>query len=166
MPSFDVSCEVDWQEIDNAKNHTLKEVRNRFDFKGIKTEIELDAKNKLIHLTCSQAEKIDVLMDAFQSKLVKRGVSLLAIDFQETESASGGSARKKAIVKSGISKEDGKKIIKLIKEQKKLKAQAQIQDEQVRVTGKKRDELQTIITFLKSKMNDLKLPLTFGNFRD
>ncbi len=165
MPSFDISSEVDWQEIDNAKNQTLKEVRNRFDFKGIQTEIELDQKNKTLTLVCSQEEKMDAFLDSFQTKLVKRGVSLLSFDFQLTESASAGGGRKKAIVKAGISKDDGKKIVKAIKE-RKFKAQAQIQDEQVRVSAKKRDDLQTIISFLKGKQNDFKLPFQFGNFRD
>lgn len=165
MASFDVSSEIDWQEIDNAIHQTLKEVGNRFDFKGLKNEIELDRKNNLLTLSCSEETKLDALNDVFQNKLVKRGVSLLALDYQTVQEASAGSARQVVRIQSGISKEKGKELIKAIKNEK-FKVQAQIQDEQVRVTGKSRDILQEVISFLKSKQDTLKVPMQFGNFRD
>ncbi len=165
MPSFDVSSDVNWQELDNAINQTLKEVGARFDFKGMVCTISADVKAKTLSLTCSEESKMDSLVDTFQTKLVKRGVSLLCFEFKETEKSGGRSGKKTAVVKAGISKEDGKKIIKLIKEQK-FTAQGQIQDEQVRVSAKKRDELQEVIAFLKLKQDELKIPMQFGNYRD
>jgi len=165
MASFDVSSEVDWQEIDNASTQAKKELENRFDFKGVKVEIETDKKAKTVVLRSTKDNKLSALRDTFQTKLVKRGVSLLSFDFQEEEPASAGSARQIAVVHSGISKDKAKEVIKSIKEGK-FKVQTQIQDEQVRVTAKKRDDLQEVITYLREKQNSLQIPLQFGNFRD
>lgn len=165
MPSFDVSSEMNWQEMDNAINQTSKEVSQRFDFKGVKAEIKLDQKAKTVTLWCSEEGKLDALNDILQSKLIKRGVSILSLDYAPLESAFGGSVRQVVNVQAGISKEKGKEIIAAIKEGK-FKVQAQIQDEQVRVTGKSRDELQTVISYLKSQQDHLKLPMQFGNFRE
>lgn len=165
MPSFDVSSDVDWQEIDNAIQQTTKEVANRFDFKGVRTEVKMDKKSSQVTLWCSEEAKLDSLKDVFQTKLVKRGVSLLAFDFQKEQDATQGSIRQLAKVQAGISKEKGKEIIALIKGAK-LKVQAQIQDETVRVSGKKRDELQAVISHLKENQDKLKVPMQFGNFRE
>jgi len=165
MPSFDVSSEIDWQELDNAINQANKEVGQRFDFKGVKCEIEMDQKAKTLTLRCSSEGKLDSLRDVLQTKMVKRGISLLSMEFKDVEPATGSSVRQVAIVQAGISKENGKKIIAAIKGEK-FKVQAQIQDEQVRVTAKKRDDLQDVIAYLKQKQNDLQLPMQFGNFRD
>ena len=165
MPSFDVSSDIDWQEVDNAVNQALKEVGQRFDFKAIKCEIQLDRKAKTITLWCSEDGKLESLNDVLQTKLVKRGVSLLSLEYKDRETAFGQSTRQVIIVQAGISKEKGKEVIASLKESK-LKVQAQIQDEQVRVSGKNRDDLQSAIGWLKQQQDKLKLPLQFGNFRD
>lgn len=165
MPSFDISSEMNWQELDNAINQATKEVSQRFDFKGVKAELKLDQKAKTVTLWCSEEGKLDALNDVFQNKMVKRGISLLSLDYQAVEPAFGGSVRQVVLVQAGISKEKGKEIIAAIKESKS-KVQAQIQDEQVRVTGKSRDELQATMGFLRGRQDQLKVPMQFGNFRD
>lgn len=165
MPSFDVSSEVDWQEVDNAVNQATKESQQRYDFKGVKTELKLDLKAKTLTLWVSEEAKLDALNDILQNKLIKRGISLLSLDYKDKEPAFGGSVRQVIAVQAGVSKEKGKEIIAAIKDSK-LKVQAQIQDEQVRVTGKNRDDLQEAIALLKSKQDQLKVPMQFGNFRD
>lgn len=165
MPSFDVSSEMNWQELDNAINQTTKEVTQRFDFKGIKTELKLDQKAKTLTLWCSEEGKLEALVDVLQSKMIKRGISILSLDYQAIETAFGGSVRQVIQIQAGISKEKGKEVIATLKESK-LKVQAQIQDEQVRVSGKSRDDLQEAISLLKSNQEKLKVPMQFGNFRD
>lgn len=165
MPSFDISSEVNWQEVDNAINQAAKELAQRFDFKGVKAEIKLDQKAKTITLWCSEEGKLDAVNDILQSKLVKRGVSLLSLEYQEIENAFGQSSRQTILVQAGISKEKGKEIIASLKDTK-LKVQAQIQDEQVRVTAKSRDELQAAIGHLRTQQDQLKVPMQFGNFRE
>lgn len=165
MPSFDVSSDIDWQELDNAINQATKEVTQRYDFKGIRAEIKLDKKEKNVTLWCSEEAKLDALNDVFQNKLIKRGISLLSLDYQPIDSAFGGSVRQLITIQAGVSKEKGKEIIAAIKESK-LKVQAQIQDEQVRVTGKNRDDLQAAISLLKENQDKIKVPMQFGNFRD
>lgn len=165
MPSFDISSEVNWQEVDNAIQQAKKELFTRFDFKGIQSGIELDRKEKTLTLTCGSEGKLDALNDMLQNKLVKRGVSLLSFDYGKVEPASGSSVRQVVKVQAGISKEKGKEIVQAIKEGN-LKVQAQIQDEQVRVSAKSRDLLQEAIAHLRGKQDGLKLPLQFGNFRD
>jgi cyclic-di-GMP-binding protein len=165
MPSFDVSSEVDWQEIDNACQQTLKEASQRFDFKGQECKVEVDRKLKQVKLWCSGSEKLSALFDLFQTKAVKRGISLLVFEEGEEEAAFGGSARQVLQVQAGISKEKAKTVIQALKNGK-FKVQAQIQDEQVRVTGKHRDDLQAAIAHLKSVQDTLKLSMQFGNFRN
>lgn len=165
MPTFDVSSDIDWQELDNAINQATKELAQRYDFKGIKSELKLDKKEKTVTLWCSEEAKLEALNDIFQNKLIKRGISLLALDYQTQESAFGGSVRQVVKVQAGISKEKAKLIIAEIKDSK-MKVQAQIQDEQVRVTGKNRDDLQSAIALLKEKQDSLKVPMQFGNFRE
>jgi uncharacterized protein YajQ (UPF0234 family) len=165
MPSFDVSSDVNWQELDNAVNQATKEVSQRFDFKGVKAEIKLDQKAKTITLWCSEEGKLEALNDIFQNKAIKRGLSILSFEYKDLEQAFGGSVRQLVTIQAGVSKEKGKEIIAALKESK-LKVQAQIQDEQVRVTGKNRDDLQSAIALLRSKQDTLKVPMQFGNFRD
>jgi uncharacterized protein YajQ (UPF0234 family) len=165
MPSFDITSDVDWQEVDNAVNQALKEVLGRFDFKGIKNEIQFDRKAKNITIVCSEESKIEAVRDVLQSKMIKRGISLLSLDYKNPEPAFGGSARQVIQVMAGISKEKGKEVIAAVKDSK-IKVQAQIQDEQVRVTGKSRDDLQECMALLKGKQDQLKIPMQFGNFRD
>jgi uncharacterized protein YajQ (UPF0234 family) len=165
MPSFDVSAEMNWQELDNAINQAVKELTQRYDFKGVKTEIKLDQKAKTVSLWASEEAKLDALNDIFQNKCIKRGLSLLAFEYKDPESAFGGSVRQNVIVQAGISKEKAKEIIASLKDSK-LKVQAQIQDEQVRVTGKSRDDLQSAIAHLRSQQDAIKVPMQYGNFRD
>jgi cyclic-di-GMP-binding protein len=165
MPSFDISSEMNWQEMDNAVNQATKELAQRFDFKGIKSEIKLDQKAKTITYWCSEEGKLDALNDIFQNKLVKRGISLLSLDYGTIESAFGGSVRQVITLQAGISKEKGKEIIAAVKDSK-LKVQAQIQDEQVRITGKSRDDLQSTMAFLREQQDKIKVPMQFGNFRE
>lgn len=165
MPSFDVSSEMNWQELDNAVNQATKELIQRYDFKGIKTELKLDQKAKTVTLWCSEEAKLDAFKEVFEGKLIKRGISLLSFDYQKLEPAFGGSVRQVATIQAGVSKEKGKEIIAALKDSK-LKVQAQIQDEQVRVTGKNRDDLQEAIALLRTKQDSIKVPMQFGNFRD
>ncbi|MBC7691896.1 MAG: YajQ family cyclic di-GMP-binding protein [Methylotenera sp.] len=165
MPSFDVSAEMDWQELDNATNQATKELSQRYDFKGVKTEIKLDLKEKTMTIWCQEEAKLDAVKDILSTKLIKRGISLLSFDYKEPESAFGGSVRQLVVVQAGVSKEKGKEIMAVLKESK-IKVQSQIQDEQVRVTGKNRDDLQEAIALLKEKRDSLKVPMQFGNFRD
>ena len=163
MPSFDISSDVNWQEVDNAINQATKELGQRFDFKGVKSEIKLDQKAKTITLWCSEEGKLEAVNDILQSKLIKRGISLLSLEYKDVENAFGQSSRQTIIVQAGISKEKGKEIIASLKDTK-LKVNAQIQDEQVRVSGKNRDDLQLAIAFLRKEFAEQ--PLTMDNFRD
>lgn len=165
MPSFDITSDVDWQEVDNAVNQALKELATRFDFKGIKSEVTFDRKAKTITLVCSEDGKLDNLKEIVQGKLIKRGVSLMSLEYKEVEAAFGGSVRQVINVQAGISKEKGKEVISAIKESK-IKVQGQIQDEKVRVTGKSRDDLQECMALLRGKQDSLKLPMQFDNFRE
>ncbi len=165
MPSFDISSDIDWQNLDDAVNQANKELAQRYDFKGVKTEIKVEKKEKTLTLWCSESGKLEALKTVFEGRLVKRGISLLSLDYQALESAFGGSVRQKILVQAGISKEKGKEIIAELKESK-LKVQAQIQDEKVRVNGKNRDDLQEAIALLRGKQDTLKVPMQFGNFRE
>lgn len=160
MPSFDIVSKVDMQEVDNAVNQTVKEIAQRYDFKGSKSEVtqEKDA----IKVLADDDFRLKAIVDILQSKCIKRGISLKALQYGKAESASGGMVRQTITIQQGISKEKGKEINALIKESK-LKVQSQIQDDQVRVTGKNIDDLQEIIKMLKGK--DLEVELQFVNFR-
>ncbi len=165
MPSFDVVSEISWQAMDDAINQTLKTIINRFDFKGIKVEITKDEKEKTIKINCSENYKLDSVKEVFHERLIKRGVPLLAIEYDESVSGSGSSGRLLAKVAAGVSKEKGKEIIAFLKQEAK-KVQAQIQDEKVRVSSKSRDELQEAISLLRSQESKIGIPLSFNNFRD
>jgi cyclic-di-GMP-binding protein len=161
MPSFDIVSKVDMQEIDNAVNQAIKEIAQRYDFKGSKSEItqEKDA----IKVLGDDDYKLKAVIDVLQSKLHKRNISLKSLQYGKAEPASGGMVRQVITIQQGISKEKGKEIIAVIKESK-IKVQAQIQDEQVRVTGKNRDDLQETIQLLKGK--DIEVDMQFVNFRE
>lgn len=161
MPSFDVVSRVDMQEVDNAVNQAIKELLTRYDFKGSKSKIELD-KNS-ITLLADDRMKLKSLTEILNQKMAKRGVGLRSLDYKEAEEALGGALRQKVEIKQGISQDDGKKIVKFIKEQGLKKIQAQIQQDQVRVTGPKRDDLQQVISLLKQNID---LELQFTNFKD
>jgi cyclic-di-GMP-binding protein len=161
MASFDVVSKLDLAEVDNAVNQAKKEIGQRYDFRGTHSEIERDEQGLL--LRSSDKEHLDAMYRVLIERFVKRGVSPQSLDVQEPEPAAKQSLRQRILLKQGISSEKGKEINKLIKESK-LKVQSQIQDEQVRVTGKNRDDLQAAIRLIKGA--DLGLPLQFVNFRD
>lgn len=165
MPSFDVSSEINWQSMDDAINQTLKELTNRYDFKGIKVELEMDIKAKTIKISSTDAHKIEAIKEAFHGRLIKRGVSIMAIEYENEEKASHSGARVLAKVAAGVSKEKGKEIIALLKQSTK-KVSGSIQDEKVRVTGKNRDDLQDAIALLKANEGKIGIPMQFGNFRE
>ncbi|MGE5773645.1 MAG: YajQ family cyclic di-GMP-binding protein [Hyphomicrobiales bacterium] len=161
MPSFDVVSQVDRQEVDNAVNQTRKEVAQRYDFKGTKTEITLDKDS--IQIVSDDDFKVKAVVDILQSKIVRRGISLKALTYGEIQPAAGGLAKQTITVQQGIETEKARHIVKLVKDSK-LKVQSQIQGDQVRISGKKRDDLQAVIQLLKGQ--DLDLPLQFINYRD
>jgi uncharacterized protein YajQ (UPF0234 family) len=160
MPSFDVVSEVDIQEVRNAVDQANREVGNRFDFKGVDASFELNESE--ISLRAEQEFQLGQMMDILRQKLVKRSVDVACMDIGEAET-SLNAARQKVVIKQGIETDLAKKMVKAIKSSK-LKVQAQIQGEQVRVTGKKRDDLQQVIALLRDA--DYGLPLQFQNFRD
>ena len=161
MPSFDVVSQVDMQEVDNAVNQAKKEIDTRYDFKNSQSKIEHD--DSSITLLADDKMKLKALSDILNQKMTKRGVGVRSLEYKAPEEAMGGALRQKVEIKQGISTEDGKKIVKLIKDQKLKKVQASIQQDQVRVTGPKRDALQDVIQLLK---DNVKLELQFVNFRD
>lgn len=160
MPSFDIVSKVDMQEVDNAINQTIKEISQRYDFKGSKCEVTLE--KDVVKVLADDDFRLKSIIDILQSKFLKRGISIKALQYGKAEPASGGMIRQLITIQQGVSKEKGKDIIAAIKETK-LKVQAQIQDDQVRVTGKNIDDLQDAIKTLKGK--DLEIELQFLNFR-
>ncbi len=160
MPSFDVVSEVDLQEVRNAVDQAARELGTRFDFKGVDAGFELV--DQRIQLHAQEEFQLGQMLDILRDKFVRRGVDVRALDPGEIE-ASGKQKRQSFGLKQGIDRDSAKKIVKLIKDTR-LKVQCQIQGEQVRVTGKKRDDLQKVIATLKEA--DLDMPLEFNNFRD
>jgi len=160
MPSFDVVSEVDKHELTNAVDQANKEVTTRFDFKG--TDAQFEQVGNDVTLIGESKFQLGQMLDIFRIKLSRRGVDVDCMDVQAAEET-GLKVKQKVIIKEGLDSESAKKITKLIKE-KKLKVQAQIQNEQVRVTGKKRDELQAVMAMLKAEQTGL--PLQYKNFRD
>src|SRR6476619_4937427 len=161
MPSFDIVSEVDKQEIDNAINQARKELATRFDFKGTTAEV-IHEKEKII-LTAEDAARLRGLREIVVGKLGKRGVDLRNIDQQEPAISSMGHARQELKIQQGLEGEKAKEIIQAIKGQG-FKVQSQLQERQIRVTGKKRDDLQDVIAFVRSK--DFGVATNFKNFRD
>ena len=161
MPSFDVVSKLDQHEVDNATNQASKEISQRFDFKGTDTTIEQTEEGIVIR---SNSEgRLDAARDVLETKMVRRQVSLKSLDVQEPQPAGGKMWRQVIKLKEGVSKEKAKEIVKTIKDSK-LKVQASIQGDAVRVSGKKRDDLQATIAMLKEQ--DFDLPLQFVNFRE
>jgi uncharacterized protein YajQ (UPF0234 family) len=162
MPSFDVVSEVDQQEITNAVDQASRELATRFDFKGTDSTVEL--KDDAIELESASEERLKAVTQVLEEKLVKRKVSLKVLDYGKVEEASKGRARQKVSLQSGINQEKAKAIGKYIKELGLKGVQHQVQGDQLRVIGKKRDDLQTAIAKLKE--HDFGIPLQFNNFRD
>lgn len=159
--SFDVVSKVEMQEIKNAIDQAIKELRQRFDFKGSKSDITLEEEKEVVLLSDDEY-KLKNLLDIFHSKLVKRGVSLKSLVSGKIEEALGGTVRQKFTIQQGIPSEKAKEISKAVRDGK-FKVQTQIQGDQLRVLAKSRDELQSVIAFLKDR--DFGLPLQFVNYR-
>lgn len=163
MPSFDIVSKIDHQEVDNAINSVNRELSNRYDFKGAKFSIELDIKESQITVNAQDKYKLGAISDSIKTFIVKRGLDAKALEFKDPESASGNSLRQLVKVKNGIDQETAKKIVKRIKDSK-LKVQTSIRGEEVRIEGKKINDLQDIISLIKS--GEFEIPLQFINFRD
>ena len=162
MPTFDVTSEVDMQEVRNAVDQASREIVTRFDFKGTNSSIELGEGS--ITMNSSNEDRLSALRQVLQEKLVKRSVSLKALDYGDVEEASGGRARQILTLTAGISSDKAKELNKFIKALGLKGVQSSTQGEQLRVNGKKRDSLQDVMQALKE--GDFDIPLQFGNFRD
>jgi cyclic-di-GMP-binding protein len=160
--SFDIVSKVDLQEVLNAVQQSMKEISQRFDFKNSKSDIELNKDKHELTVTSDDEGKLASVMDILQTKLVKRGISLKALNYGKIEQASGGTARQIITLQQGIPVEKSKDIVKIIKDTK-MKVQAEIQKDQVRVRAKKIDDLQAIMSIIKGK--DLDIHIEFINFR-
>ena len=163
MPSFDIVSKVDAQALDNAVNVTTKEITSRFDFKGSHVVIDLNKKDFKINIETEDEMKMRQLCDVLISRAHKQGIDPLAFDMSKEGAQSGKAWKKEVPVRNGLAQDNAKKIIKLIKDSG-LKVQASINDDLVRVTGKKIDDLQSIIQLCKTA--NLQLPLQFVNMRD
>ena len=162
MPSFDVVSEIDMQEVRNAVDQASREVANRFDFKGTNSSVELGDGAITLH-TVSE-DRLNALRQVLEEKLVKRKVSLKALDYQKVEEASGGTARQQVSLVAGISRDKATTINKFIKGLGLKGVQSQVQGDQLRISGKKRDDLQAAIQAMREE--DFGIPLQFSNFRD
>ena len=158
--SFDIVSKTDYAEVTNALNQTTKEISQRFDFKGSKATVEMQEKDLL--LAAEDETKLRNMNDILQGKLVKRGISLKALDYQKIEPAAGGTVRQVVKIQQGIPTDKAKEVVKFIKDGK-YKVQASIQGETVRVSGKDRDTLQEVIAALKGK--DFGIDMQFDNYR-
>jgi len=161
--SFDITVGCDLQEVDNAVNQAVKEITQRYDFKGIKVGIELKRAENMIVLTGPDEFKIKAMWEVLQTKLVRRSVPLKNLKPGKIEPAGGGTARQEIALQQGIPTETAREIVKTIKEQKLKKVQAAIQSDQVRVSSPSRDELQGVMQLLRGK--DFGMELKFGNYR-
>ena len=159
-PSFDIVSDFDFQELDNAINQTKKEIENRYDFKGSKSEVSL-SKDSIL-LTSENDSKLYAIVDILQSKIIKRNLSIKILDLDKIESKAGGMVKQNIGLKKGLDQKTAKNIVKIIKDSK-LKVQSQIQCNLVRVTGKSIDDLQNVIALIKEK--ELNIPIQFINYR-
>lgn len=162
MPSFDVVSDLDLMEVENAFNQARKEIAQRFDFKGTQTDLERDKDLNLVVRANSEG-RAEAALGVLMEKLAKRGVPLQGLDPQKVEPAAGGTVRQLVKLKRGMKTEDAKKIVAMVKEQG-LKVQAAIQGDAVRITGKKKDDLQACLHAIRAA--PLGIPLQFQNFRD
>jgi len=162
MPSFDIVSKVDLQEVDNAVNNVRKELDTRFDFRGVKTDLELNRKDKVLHVVTGDEMKLRAVQDLLKAHFTRRKLDPKCMEFKEHEATSQGRVKMDIVIKEGIPKATAQKLVKLIKAQK-LKVQAAIQDEQVRVTGKQIDDLQSVINLVNSQ--DYDIPLQHENMK-
>ena len=165
MPSFDVVSKLDFQELDNAINQTRKEISTRFDFQGTKTELALGDDRNSILLKSSSEGRLHAAYDVLQTKLVKRGVSLRSLVPDPVDKAALGQVKQRIVLQQGIAVEKSKELVKLLKESKS-KVQGSIQGDQLRISGKNRDDLQSAIALFKEKQDVLNIDMQFTNFRD
>jgi len=163
MPSFDVVSKINMQEIDNAVNSVQREIGNRYDFKGAKFSIELKQKDNLIIFTSDSEYRLEAMRDSLKVFGTKRGIDVKAFDFQKEEKAGGDMLRQEIKLRNGIEQEVAKQIVKQIKDAK-MKVQASIKGDEVRIDGKKRDDLQEAIALLRG--GNYNIPLQFINFRE
>ncbi len=162
MPSFDISNKPDFQKLDNSVQTARKEISTRFDFKDSQSEVELDQKNKVIHISSASELKMDAMVDVLLSRMIKQGVDPKTIDISKEIVHSGKMYRKSIPIRDGIDKETAKKIVKQIKDSG-LKVQAAIMDDIIRVTGKKIDDLQSVISLVRQ--SSLELPVQIVNMK-
>jgi uncharacterized protein YajQ (UPF0234 family) len=160
--SFDVVSKVDLQEVVNAVQQASKEIATRFDFRGSKSKIDWNEKELTLTLASDDAHKLKSVVDILETRLVKRGIAVKALDFGKVEDAAGGTVRQDVKVQQGIASEKAKEIVKAIKD-RKIKVQAAIQGDQVRVSGKNKDDLQSVMALLRG--GDYGVPLQFTNYR-
>ncbi len=161
--SFDVVSEVDLQEVDNAVNQSMKEISQRYDFKGSISKVTLNKAAQELEIVADDESKLNAVVDVLKGKFVKRNISPKAMDFQKVESAFSGTVNQKVKIISGMPMEACKDIVKRIKDSK-LKVQVSIVDEKVRVSGKSKDDLQAVMQLLRGAA-DIKVPLQFNNYR-
>lgn len=160
--SFDIVSKVDMQEVKNAIDQAVREIDTRFDFKGSESTIELDEKTSTIKMASDSETRMKAVVDVLQSKFHKRGIEISSLELGKMEDASKGSVRQTATIKQGLDTDTARKVVKIIKDLG-IKVQAAIQGDQVRVSAKVRDDLQTVIAKLKAE--DLNVPLQFINYR-
>jgi len=162
MPSLDIVCRVNMQEVDNALNNTRKQIANRFDFRGAKAEITLDVKEKTLHILTEDNSKMEAIREMFFSSAVKRGLNLKLFKLEDTIPGAGGNVKRDIKIREGLEIDFAKSVVKLIKETG-LKVQASIQGDEVRVNGKKIDDLRAVMAALQAA--DLEVPLQFVNMK-
>ena len=160
--SFDIVSEVNLQEVDNALNQARKEISQRYDFKDSKSSIDFNQKEKQIVVISDDEFRLKSVIDILQSKLIKRGVAIKTLDYGKVEPAANSTVRQVISLRVGIEKENAKTLVKIIKDSK-LKVQAQIMDDQVRVTGKSKDDLQEVMKLVRG--SDLPFAMQFVNYR-
>ena len=158
--SFDITCKLEMQEVSNAINQSKREIETRYDLKGARNEITPEKMD--IVLSSSDDMKLKAVLDILQSKLHRRGIDLKALTIHDPESAAGSTVRQRITLQDGVPQDKAKEIVRLIKDSK-LKVQASIQENQVRVAGKNRDDLQAVIAMVKAK--DMGIALQFTNYR-
>jgi uncharacterized protein YajQ (UPF0234 family) len=161
--SFDVVSEVDLQEVDNAVNQAMKEITQRYDFKGSISKVTLNKTTKELEIVSDNESRLQAVVDVLKGKFIKRNISPKALDFQKMEAAFGGTVNQKVKIISGMPMETCKDIVKRLKDSK-LKVQVAIVDEKVRVSGKSKDDLQGAMQMLRSAA-DIKVALQFNNYR-
>lgn len=162
MPSFDIVNRIDMQLVDNAVNNSLREISQRYDFRGTHNEITLDKKEKKINFLAADKVKMDAMREIFVANVVRQKINTKSFKYGNAEPTAGGALKREVAIKEGIEREIAQTIVKLVKDSK-LKVQAAIQNDELRVTGKKIDDLQEVISLLTSK--EWEIPLQFVNMR-